>query len=677
MNSDWYKNVNPNLDRLAEILGMGNKPSHGYTISEKGPEVVTAPGVYFPAEKGNVIPLQPRQEGGSVVPPLHKDDDRARLEMLNSLISMIKPSGLESRASGGSVIPPQGELEKLKIEQSKYDILKSAISVLKPQGEKIAAPDSGSSTPGPKPSTGEPTLPKPPSSMINLPTAKSYGVLPDAMKPSKENTPLIPRQTGGTVTPSTDEDDKLRRIQMAINPSGEPGVSMIPQTPEALELAAREKWAAPGYAETALTEARKIAPNTVAVTPGFERGYYEAHPEERFIEAAQAASKPALDMSQKLIDETRARAQGFGLPMNPRAAREMRAQAAQELPSLMAGHEKLVAEGAAAPSEALKDITRPGPKGTAPHLIKSASGEYVWATPGGVLPAGVMGTTAPPKAPGAPHPHTTEGGTIVSDPTQGGRTMYLPPSGGPSEPYDPKKHGEVEVPGVISNEDSKMYAQDLASGKMTPSMLRLVVQPFGAAGGQTKNKIFKNLREINPDYNFKLAEAEYAADTKSLTNLSNLFSTAQVAMGAAENHGKQILELSSKVDRTGSPVINRWIVGGKKQIAGDKDVNDLDIAIHAYDREFSRYLSSMTPGGLVAQGEAEAMKGLINSARTPEQLIGAVQTTQALMQGKKDAFSDQFTRIKSSLGGQGGQPTPAPAPPKVWKVQPDGSWKQE
>jgi len=62
---DWYKNVNPNLDRLAQILGMGKKPSHGYTIAEKAPEVVTAPGVYFPAEKGKSYHLsQGRVEGG-------------------------------------------------------------------------------------------------------------------------------------------------------------------------------------------------------------------------------------------------------------------------------------------------------------------------------------------------------------------------------------------------------------------------------------------------------------------------------------------------------------------------------------------------------------------------------------------------------------------------------------
>ncbi len=259
------------------------------------------------------------------------------------------------------------------------------------------------------------------------------------------------------------------------------------------------------------------------------------------------------------------------------------------------------------------------------------------------------------KSPGAPHPRTTGGYTLISDPTTG-LTLATGPTG-QSEPYNPKVHGEQELPGVITDDDAKMYANMMANREMIPSQLRLVVQPFGQAGGLSKNKIFKALKQIDPKYNLKVAEAEYAADTKALTSLSTIYATAQTAMGAAENHGKQILGLSQKVDRTGSPAINRYWVAGKKQIAGDEDVNNLDIALHAFDREFSRYLTSMTAGGVIPQREAEAMRALINSANTPEMLIGAVQTVQKLMEGKKESFSDQFNRIKASLGGQ---TTPSP-----------------
>lgn len=95
--------MNINLFKLASMLGMGpnqgrglvdpsldpnqpNQASHGYTIAENRPEVVTAPGVYFPSEKGEVLSpenymqkqglmsLIPRQNGGQVNPPFNEDE---------------------------------------------------------------------------------------------------------------------------------------------------------------------------------------------------------------------------------------------------------------------------------------------------------------------------------------------------------------------------------------------------------------------------------------------------------------------------------------------------------------------------------------------------------------------------------------------------------------------------
>jgi len=231
MRTDWYKDVNPNLDRLAQILGMagGNKPSHGYTIAEKAPEVVTAPGVYFPAEKGEVIPLQSRQTGGSVTPskPSSKDNETRKLDILESIIASIKPAGLESNSLMGLTIPP----EPLKIEQSKYDILKSAISILKPPAQQKSSSGGGGSsqtkTPSPKSSSSDagvnlPIPPKVPTSMEGIPTPQSIqpeirtdspeinpmsGNLVNLNREDNLSTQMFPRQGGGKVFPPTLQED--------------------------------------------------------------------------------------------------------------------------------------------------------------------------------------------------------------------------------------------------------------------------------------------------------------------------------------------------------------------------------------------------------------------------------------------------------------------------------------
>lgn len=460
--------------------------------------------------------------------------------------------------------------------------------------------------------------------------------------------------------------------------------------PESLEVASRDRWENPEYGKQVLANAQKISPNIVnpitnresgviGIRPGFETSYYEAHPEEAKSQAIYDLLRPPGESSYEagvrrmkvmnLMDEMK------DSGPHGRKGEEGRAARIAGLAALIKNEESpwrerqgLAEKAAAVPYE----HPAKAEKTPAPHLVQNEKGEYVWATPGGVLPAGITGKTPQPKAPGAPHPRTEGGYTLVADPVTGLTTAISPT--GQKESYDPKKHGEQALPGVITDEDAKMYANMMGSGEMVPSQLRLVVQPFGQAGGLSKNKIFKALKETYPNYNLKLAEAEYAADTKALTSLSNVYATAQTAMGAAENHGKQILELSKLANVGGIPAINRYWNVGRKQVAGDATVNNLDIAIHAYDREFARYLTSITSAGVLAQSEAKAMEGLISSAKTPEMLIGAVNTTQALMQGKRNSFNDQFNRIKTSLGGG---VTPAGSIQKVWKQKPDKTWVQE
>ena len=51
---------------------------------------------------------------------------------------------------------------------------------------------------------------------------------------------------------------------------------------------------------------------TIAVTPGHQKSYYDAHPEERARNAATQANKPLMDMQKKLIEDMRTRQQGYG-----------------------------------------------------------------------------------------------------------------------------------------------------------------------------------------------------------------------------------------------------------------------------------------------------------------------------------------------------------------------------
>ena len=592
MKTDWFKDVNPGLDRLTEILGMG-KPSHGYTIAEKAPEVVTAPGVYFPAKKGEVIPLEAREKGGEVNPTQHGDKEHRKLAILESIVSMVKPMHLESRAMGGLVVPP----EPMKLEQSKYDILKSAISILKPpaqqkstSGEKKSSGEdiiplesrqmggevdpsdqpltlntlksllkpkgrqsynertsaygspagksmfSGSSS-GPdlydrlKAARGSsdmtPSVPGPPTGMANLPTTGSYSMKPDALKSedildlSKDkegilDIPTIPRQAGGAVTPPTEEDemDELRRRLKLGPPTTAPVQFSSSETPESLELAAREKWAQPGYPEKRLAEMKEtLGPGVFSVSPGFQRTYYEAHPEERLMDEITAQNKPTVDMYQKLIEEERTKQQGYGRGFGP-TSRQRRLGAKEpeygkNIPELTEGLRKTMAlpeETLGAVAKGKKTSTTP-----APHLVQTSTGEYVWATPGGVLPAGIMGKTTPQKE-FQPHSFIKPDGTVGwvepgKEVPSGWKPYEKPEKPGKPEQLsmtDIKSAHSVELSNIKNQMMIDMTPDEQAniSGQPGENILALLLSgKIGKSLGPEKKKFYREtLQEINSRY---------------------------------------------------------------------------------------------------------------------------------------------------------------------------------
>jgi hypothetical protein len=145
-----------------------------------------------------------------------------------------------------------------------------------------------------------------------------------------------------------------------------------------------------------------------------EKTYYEAHPEERFMDLAREENKPLMDTYKKLIEENRARAGGFGLPMNRKAARVIRAEATKVVPELTQGLEKMMALNQAIPEKYFSSETRAGKTG-APQLVQNASGGYDLIYPSGtpgekpaVSPTGVIGKTT-----GAVEKSPTELGLIA------------------------------------------------------------------------------------------------------------------------------------------------------------------------------------------------------------------------------------------------------------------------
>jgi hypothetical protein len=110
----------------------------------------------------------------------------------------------------------------------------------------------------------------------------------------------------------------------------------------------------------------------VDVTPELpaipQRGYYDAHPEERFMEMTEAQNKPYRDAYMQSLEHARQQSQGFNLPMDPRMARSVQAAGGSRYRRLTEGLPDAMARGSAIPAEYYKTGMEYSPNNPASQL---------------------------------------------------------------------------------------------------------------------------------------------------------------------------------------------------------------------------------------------------------------------------------------------------------------------
>jgi hypothetical protein len=101
------------------------------------------------------------------------------------------------------------------------------------------------------------------------------------------------------------------------------------------------------------------------------------------------------------------------------------------------------------------------------------------------------------------------------------------------------------------------------------------------------------------------------------------------------------LELSQKVDRTGVPILNKWINAGRRSVTGDADLAAFDANIKATVNEYAKIVGGGTGSGATAQGEIAKIEGLLSAAQTPQQVASVISLMKRETANRLQAFEEQ------------------------------------
>lgn len=115
------------------------------------------------------------------------------------------------------------------------------------------------------------------------------------------------------------------------------------------------------------------------------------------------------------------------------------------------------------------------------------------------------------------------------------------------------------------------------------------------------------------------------------------------------------LQASEKVDRLGSPVVDRWLQAGRKSIAGDPNVATLDAAMRTLVNEYARVTTSVTGGGVTSDSARKEIDDLLKGAHTKEQVRAVIGLMKQEMENRRHGYEQQETELRNTINIGGNQ----------------------
>lgn len=120
----------------------------------------------------------------------------------------------------------------------------------------------------------------------------------------------------------------------------------------------------------------------------------------------------------------------------------------------------------------------------------------------------------------------------------------------------------------------------------------------------------------------------------------------------------QALQLSDKVDRTGTPIVNAWINAGRRKVSGNPEISAFDVAIKTTVNEFAQIVSGTTAGA-TTEGEKKKAEDLLNAQQTPAQIKSVINQMRVESQNRMKSFADQKSEVLRNMrGGRGANALP-------------------
>lgn len=175
-------------------------------------------------------------------------------------------------------------------------------------------------------------------------------------------------------------------------------------------------------------------------------------------------------------------------------------------------------------------------------------------------------------------------------------------------------------------------------------------------------RIINRAYEINPDLdaavyhgNVAAERSRASAEPRALSYTLNRLTAQDSAVTAFENtalkNGQILLTLAEKVDKTGVPVIERWIRAGRASIAGDPDVTNFNAQIQLFGNEVAKILTNPNLTGVLTDTARKEVENFLPAGASLKQIKAIVPLLARDFKNRSGAIRDEIKDVQSRLKG--------------------------
>jgi hypothetical protein len=251
----------------------------------------------------------------------------------------------------------------------------------------------------------------------------------------------------------------------------------------------------------------------------------------------------------------------------------------------------------------------------------------------------------------------------------------------PKVKVDPKDPAQVE-----------QFKEAIRNG--SPAMADLVQGMLDGTTGETMSSSSKEAgtiagalaKKIDPNYirnaqaykerdRIALQGAQLGALKSALTLEEKNLAAMQTTIAKNIGDMEYLRELANLKNETGSPVIDRWIRAGRREIAGDADVTKFDTQLKIFQSDVGKVITTNGTSGVYTVYGQKEMKDLLSPGMNPGQIEAAIEVFKRDYGNRLVPIMETINSIYDRMGQIKGIPNKMPpldpdSDPVIKKIRP-------